>query len=109
MSFQKKTFIKDFYNIFYRSIKIERILVVTYSNRKLPSLTFFRPSLKSMIGPPIDIFFAYTAAGFSFSRYVQIEFLARLQMKFFINRNVRNYFRSESPEKTLTEGSEMIC
>ena len=69
MSFQKKTFIKDFYNIFYRSIKIERILVVTYSNRKLPSLTFFRPSLKSMIGPPIDIFFAYTAAGFSLSRY----------------------------------------
>ena len=42
---------------------------MTYSNRKLPSLTFFRPSLKSMIGPPIDIFFAYTAAGFSLSRY----------------------------------------
>jgi hypothetical protein len=62
-----------------------------------------------MIGPPIDIFFAYTAAGFSLSRYVQLGFLARVQMKFFINRNVINYFRSESPEKTLTEGPEIVC
>jgi hypothetical protein len=73
MSFQKND-VKDFYNIFYKSIKVERILVlVTYSNRKPPSLTFFRPSLKSMIGPPVDIFFAYqhtyTAAGFSLQGY----------------------------------------
>ena len=33
-------------------------------------------------------------------------FLARLQMKLFIDRN---YFRSESFEKTSTEGPEIVC